>query len=1379
MTIQELKTKLEEIVHKKLYVSLALDLEDNDVLDKICVFLNKSDNLIEDLKVIISSKNNENYYAYDEYINQFLISLDVEKRINIIKNNDKYKDLIKDNNIYINIWNTLKDKEKLDYLISKSKYDEIDNLLLNQECKNTNNFKSNKLLKEIFSNDDIRKKIELFSLYLNYSTTLLNNINLNDYEFCSLLNKECYTQLLLKKCKSFKDFYNLYKNNHKIYNLLARNSLSFKNDDNEKIHDFILDNPNFVGKFNNKYLDLFSIIEISKLSKYKNLDSDAFATIIVRLYKYDNSKADEYFNKDNLLKCSKHSIDINPFSNLSVNIRNEIFNNYNLFNKFLDTIMIEAINESFVEDDIVNLLRNDTFVFDMSSFAIELMLNKLSFKASFNMLQRKNILAKVNHLNVEITLKDTIFIKGFLDSPILVNKSDHSMIFEMLKYLNDEEVLYYVTLPYLINKLSNYEIINICLLKKINIFDFLSNKVIIDSLVKNDIINFVNEYWKSNLDLSIFNDKNLCKLILNIDDKTLKQINFEEVNYLYETIRTKGVLSKQEAIPTISNYKCVLASYLTLGLERTILLVTEGNKDVTLDFVKKLQEEIVQERIRRFKEENDAIFNNMATQVIDNLLQLERTNDIVKFAKIIGNNTYLDNSIYILLENKYDDYNSILNKFYSFVNYYDENEELSKKDIINYINSFINKFIKRKENEYNDEFDKRILNNFKIKENVLFKKRKLAGKEFLTKLKLKVFIRALTEPHFGINFLKNNIDITLLKDNYVNYLRNNEQEFEDILEHVLIPLANDRLDYVNCLEHLGINKPANYDVYIKFNNDLKYVTILNNKINSLKKKYGIDEIISIMNYICYGTSLTFKAKVSEVKNFNKLSEIVNLIHGEVYIDKYFLKFIYNTNIDIYNIDEIIEYRKYNEIIDEIIKKTYKYINKVLDEVKVKNYYVNEYFRAVNIDNFDLKINNENYELRGRVFSLNDIEIIFNGFEFGKKCVNKDLLLEFLFNKKNLVMVVDGYYESLVDNLGVIISKWDEIIDYVKILNEDIYSLSLIQIENILQLISFKNDILFNTLDKDLIRSLFNFNYYEIDLNDRYNLLIKLYKESYKQVLSSLPYLCYREEKYCVKFIDKYSQDYLKPINNSVYRVGAIGNELLTYSLLSKNGCQLGIYVDDELVAKVIGVRNGNTLYLNSIESNIKVSFINVIKNFGKELINIMKDDSDSIDFITIVNNYYFNDENGLKIDTTLCPIIGYPIRDDYKVSKNNVIFSNYADNVSTLVASNKVVDKNNFKYYDIEAKYLRKRNDIIKLSNNVNDEYLNKISKILYIYRELNNECIIDINYNNIGTIYLGDDFVLFIQKDGYIEKFVLPFDERANEEIKIILENMKKEKSC
>ena len=92
---------------------------------------------------------------------------------------------------------------------------------------------------------------------------------------------------------------------------------------------------------------------------------------------------------------------------------------------------------------------------------------------------------------------------------------------------------------------------------------------------------------------------------------------------------------------------------------------------------------------------------------------------------------------------------------------------------------------------------------------------------------------------------------------------------------------------------------------------------------------------------------------------------------------------------------------------------------------------------------------------------------------------------------------------------------------------------------------------------------------------------------------------------------------------------------------------------------------------------------------------------------------------------------------------------------------------------------MRKRNDIIKLSNNVNDEYLNKISKILYIYRELNNKCIIDINYNNIGTIYLGDDFVLFIHKDGYIEKFVLPFDERANEEIKIILENMKKEKSC
>ena len=46
--------------------------------------------------------------------------------------------------------------------------------------------------------------------------------------------------------------------------------------------------------------------------------------------------------------------------------------------------------------------------------------------------------------------------------------------------------------------------------------------------------------------------------------------DFDEVNYLYETIRMKSLLSKQEVVCNIESYKCVLYSYLVLGLDKTL-----------------------------------------------------------------------------------------------------------------------------------------------------------------------------------------------------------------------------------------------------------------------------------------------------------------------------------------------------------------------------------------------------------------------------------------------------------------------------------------------------------------------------------------------------------------------------------------------------------------------------------------------------------------------------------------------------------------------------------------------------------------------------------------------------------------------------------------
>ena len=415
-----------------------------------------------------------------------------------------------------------------------------------------------------------------------------------------------------------------------------------------------------------------------------------------QLYKYDNDNAMEYFSESNLNKFRKHSIVVFPFHNFKENYRTKLFNDYSLFNKFIDTIMIEAINNYFSEDDILNLLRNDSFVNDTSSYAMELMLNKLNFKSTFNMLQRKNILAKVSNLNVSVNDKDVIFFKGYLESPLLVNKSEHSFIYNMLSLLNNDDVSYFITLPYINNKLSNYEIINLCLDKDVPITELVYSDTLKNKLNTVDIINFIDGYFEKKLDLNIFSDKEIAKLLFNLTEKQINNIDFGEVNYLFETIRMKSILSKQYSKCTVQSYKAVLAAYLSLGLTKTIKLITDGNSAISLDEVKQLQEYVVNARILEFKQNNSSIFQNMAKKIIEELNEYDKNIDIKVLEKEIRNNTYLDNVVYLMLNNNYDSYNRIIELLFNFVKYRNINDYQAKREIYDYCKNFSSKYIENK-----------------------------------------------------------------------------------------------------------------------------------------------------------------------------------------------------------------------------------------------------------------------------------------------------------------------------------------------------------------------------------------------------------------------------------------------------------------------------------------------------------------------------------------------------------------------------------------------------------------------------------------------------------------------------------------------------------
>ena len=1385
MDINELKDKFEEIIHSYLYNNSTLSEEMEKTLDNIKEYLKNSKTAVEDIRVLLSTKNNENYFAYYKYIKDFIVELDISIKLEILNKQNEYEDILKDEDILLNIWKSLDNEEKVNYLNNKKNYTTEDILLINKSLNENNEF-STYLLQIILKDKELKDKIGSFTINLNCSDSLLSIIDLNNYDECFILSRDSYTNFLLKKYRTFDEFFELYENNKKIFNLINNNSLVFPSIDNNKIYNFLIENPNFIGKFNTKYLDLLNLIEIDKISKIKNLDSDAFSSIIQRQYKLDNENASKYFTENNLLLCPKHSINVYPFDYLDDNQKNKIFQTYNLFNKFIDTIMIEAINDNFSEEDIVNILRDDSFINDMSSYAIELLINKLSFKSAFNMLQRKIIFDRINNLHIKVEDKDALFIKGYLESPVLVHKTEHNMLYEMLKLLNDEDLYYYISLPYIMNNLSSYEIIGLLIEKNINIHKVFEIEEIKNKFNTIDIVNFIDKYFEKEIDLSIFKNKDIVSKIFNLSYEVIDNINFDEVNYLYETIRMKAILSKQEYKVTVLSYKSCLIAYLVLGLEETLNLVSNGNMNLTLNDVKNLQYDIVNEKILLFKENNSAIFQNMAKKILNSLKKIERNDDINEFAKSIRKNTYLDNIIYLMLDNGYDSYNNIVEKFFNYIKYGDYDNYHLKKDIYDYANGFVSLFISNKVNQYNNEFEKIILKNFRLKEKILYNERKKLGKCFLRDLKFKLFVRSLTDPNKESYsaYYEDNFDVKSVKEKYIKYLANKDVDFNSILEHVLTPIVNERFDKENCLNKLGIIKPKNTDIYNKYLNDIKNVDFLNNKIENYKKTYSEIEILAIMNCICYKQELGFKVNNKFLKELTKLANIIDNLGGEIYVDKSTLNFVYKDNIDIYNIEEIMEYNNYLDILNNIINKTYKYVDKHISTDKVQNSFAHDYFKALSNINCIFPITNRYYELKKRVLSIKDIEKIFKGYDISKFKTLDENLKYFLFNKKNLLMVVDGYYDGIVDNLGTIISNWDNIINFSKEFDVNINDLTLIKVENILTMLSFNNNPLAKIFEKSLVKSIYEDSYYMIDdLNRRIMMLIKLFKDSFKRVKSTVPYLSYIEDNYEIKILDNYNQDSFKTIKNSLYRVGSLGNDFLHYSILNKNGIQIGVYKDNILVGKILGVRNGNAVYLNILEGEKDLQYNDIFRNFATRLISLTKEDNESIDYVTIVNNDIYKSRNGLNIDTTICPIINDPINkifNDFENFANNDsilnaedIYTNYEDNISTLLANSDIVDKNNFKFYDAEDKYLRKRNDVIKLSNNIGEEYLNKVDAIMYLCKLEDNTINTDVHLSMINTIYLGDDFVLFVtEKNNYL-KFVLPYDSRAIKEVEMIIKKI------
>ncbi len=1390
MNKEDVKNKLTSLVDFIIYKSNDYGEEENNDRNSIITYLKDSKNLLDDVKALITARNSENYIYFNKVLIDVLINIGKDKKLNILYNSDIYINVFKEKIILLRLWQTLTKKEKIKYINDKNKCNDIDYYLFNESVKDKSNFKENYILKEILENKSVRDKIPDFSLDVPYSPSALNNIDLSDYETCCKFTKKAYTNLLIKSCSVLTDFIDLYNTNNKIIYLIERNSIIFKNTENKEVVQYLKNNIDMIAKFNNKYLAFFDAKEIEDIFKTKNLTNETFSAILEKMYKLYPDRATSLITEANLKKCVKHSLDIYPFEKIDIKERENIFNNYNLFNRFIDTIMIEAICNNYEEEEILNFLRNPVFIKDQSSYAIELLLNKLSFKSTFNMLQSKDILDSITSLNVNIDNKDKIFVKGFLDSPSLIDKIDHSMLYEMLSFLDKEDVLYYIVTPFIANHMISSEIVEIATLKGISLDELLSSDVLKEILSKDDLVTYIDKTWLEKVDLTIFNNKDLVNILFDLPYEEIEKIDFNEVNYLFETIKMKSLLSKQISRCTVITYKAVLASYLTFGLEKTIQMVSNGNKDINLKDVLGIKNIVIDEKLLMFKEENSIIIQNLHIKIDTNLRKIKSTENINSFAKAIKKNTYLDNIIYLMLENCFYSYNVIIETFYDYVKYYSIDTYSAKKELYNFCKKFVNTFISNKCVEFNNEFYAKMLRNFKLKENIVYNKRRQFAKDFIEKQKNKIFVRTLTDsnPKDYLFAFIDDFSLDDLRQRYIEYLNVDSVNINDIISNILIPWVEERFDSVNCLNKLGIVKPKYYDLYFEHTKNQDIINSINKELQKLKDSHDKNEIIKIMEATSYNKPLGVKVTAKEKKIIKKINEGINSVVGEIYINKEEQKFIYGNRLDIYNTDDIVEYDNYLKIINEIITKTKSFIKKNMNTQRIELHYREDYLRKVSAENLDYPLTSKYYELKTRVLSLKDMEKIFNGYKINDYKKSSPELEDFLFNSQNLIMVAEGYYDGIVDNLGLIINNYQKICEEYKKLYPD-QDINLINAEKVVKIINYNLNIISKSIEPDIIDSIFDDDYYiDADIQTRLRNLEYIYMEGFKKIKSTIPYISVKENEYEAEIIDNYNQEIYRSQINTNYRLGARGNDFLHYAILNKNGAKVIIKKNGIIIGRLLGVRNGNAVYFNKIEGEFDDYYEEILHKLASELIMVTKDTNEPIEFVTILINKLLKRSYGLKIDSTVCPIIDNPISKDYldylefKKSKylntinNDGFYNNYKEKVSTILACSVVVDKNNFKYYDAEAKYLRNRNNVLKLSNNLEDYYINKINTIISLCnKEGTSDFLGDIKLSTVDTIYLGDDFVIFITNNKQLIKYILPYDSRAINEVNLIVESLKK----
>ena len=646
----------------------------------------------------------------------------------------------------------------------------------------------------------------------------------------------------------------------------------------------------------------------------------------------------------------------------------KVLNDNNLLFNYELPSMVMIINNYFNDQQKMSILRNERFINMVNTLLLEQILTNMHFESVFNMLQNKNILDKINNLDVCVINPYPKLVISYLNSKSLISKTSSNMIYKLLLNLDNTDVENYLSKKYILDKIDNIKLVELAINKDIDINTSKLNNNELEKYIDNKLLKTKN--------IDYINNKDITKRLFNLTNDTLKRINFDEVKYLYESINTKSIITIQDNNCSIRNYKGVLSLYLIFGFDHAKKI---ANKELT--FTVKQADTIINKLtdldLYQFKINNYKIFDNMFNKVIN---ELDKYNNIYE----IKDSAYLRNVV--SLSNLYN-YKYLINEINNY--YLNKNKEIIYKSINDLLSVIYNK---QKDIYYKDNKNK-VVNLFSIKNSTIYNYKNKYSSLFIKKLKIRLLIDTLKANNKDAykDYYKNNIDVTNINNIYSSKLSKDNIDLESVINYILIPYAYDynnnlfnNNDYSEIIEQV-INKTINFINYYvdTLKTKMKYYDDYENYINNIKinipfnhynyeynnKILGINDYYKLFNGYDLNKKIKNKNKLLKFMNDNKLFNLLssnyfdNNIYNIGFVINYFDNMkdikLENINISLLNylnniIPNYISINSFNKILESNISLNIDDIqNNYINNLKINEYPI-PYIKGI--------IDNNNYEL---------------------------------------------------------------------------------------------------------------------------------------------------------------------------------------------------------------------------------------------------------------------------------------------------------------------------------------------------------------------------------------------------------------------------------